>query len=311
MGLLDTRPRNPALFRRGLYGAMNKGVAHRVIYIPSVACPSKDCPGESDATLSCASCGLLSNSFKQIYSEPTVVKHSHSAWRAPVPPNQELLEHRWLVSDPVIADNQGKVWNHETDFTLEQRRVTWNKQGPENRSKYTISYDAFAEDSVYFTHAMLHGQDEEGIITPTALVEQGTMMVSIGPEASCYNLRMGDILIPVDWEMSGGQIMDITLPSRRAMTRWVIKIQSAFYRRRTQTGWEMVDITEDVTYNFETQEYVFKNEGALLEAGVGRISITVLYCPMYTVNLDVGEARANPYAQQPRYVQVKRLEIAR
>jgi hypothetical protein len=230
------------------------------------------------------------------------------------PPQNELLEHRWLVSEPVVTDETGKTYTYLTDFILDGRKLIWlNAKGPSGGATYKIKYRALKEDRVALVHAMAGPQGgplraERGVVLPSAFLPQGVLAISIPPDASCFLPQSGDLFLIADAADRFQQTVDPTLPSRRSHHRWVIRVVYAFWHRRLPGGgFERIEVTDKVDYDFQNHNWLL--DESLENGAAGPVSITYDAAPIYTLNMDIGESRSPALGAQPRLALLIRTEV--
>jgi hypothetical protein len=309
-------PRNPLIMAQGKFNELSKRVGHRAIYIPSMRCPISDCVAGEQSNALCDKCGQIANAQKRVYTEAKQVEHSHSLVKDPAYESgvRETLEHRWLTSEPVIMDKAGNEFKYLVDFEVKDRTVVWKTAGPKKWSDYTVAYKAYSEDNLYQIHASaksvggMNLAAQSTVLAP-ALIPQGSVGLSIPPEADSYLLHPGDLFVMADWVYRDDQAIDITMPRRKAKHKWITRIFSAYYYEKVDGKMEARDCMEFVSYDFENSSWIIRDEDVLIDAGVETIAINYEAAQIFIVNMDFSEIRAPHFGHQPRLVVAKKYEI--
>lgn len=304
--------RNPELLRQGKAHELDTRYGHRVIALSAIACPTpyQECKSHMGSEVkACPGCGFMANAAR-LFPPLESAFHSHVLTKdSPNPAYPERLEHRWLSDIPTITCD-GKTYEYHTHFVLDGRNVVWlGDDVPAKEREYTVSYHAFKEEHVQLIHVAggrsLGARPEEGQLTANAFVENGSIMLSIPPEASCYHVQMGDIFVIADGSERFSQTIDVSLENRKAWSQWVIRVVQAVYRKKTAAGFELVDITAQTSFDFPSKTWSFGELPPL----VRNVSVTFDYAPMYQVFTDKGETRTPHFATQPRMVKAARMEV--
>lgn len=298
---------NSRLLRRGAFEALDAYVGHRAIFMPGQACPRQEAEQCEAGRDWCGSCRVTaSNLFHNRYEEPrqeSVSDTVYRKWASSNPDYREEISHAWPLTTPVATHGE-EQYRFGEDFDIVGREIIWlGERRPPDGEWYTVTYEAYEEEKLAILHVNqgAAGGDlraEYSVVKSFAEIDQGMLAASIPYGSRAYDIKQGDILVPLDFRRTYDQIIDTSLPEKRAAHKWVTKVLSAYYLfKETDGSLTKVEVTVD--YDFHEQQWILPAD---LPPTVQHLSIRYQAAPAYGAQLDNGEARASAQGEQPLLV---------